>query len=47
MGIPAFGVPYANADQANHASQREYGNLALVQGIKTGVAMLMYLGQQA
>jgi hypothetical protein len=38
-------VPYANADQANHAPNENLEVWRFVQGIKTGVAMLTYLGQ--
>src|SRR5205823_4258495 len=45
LGLPAFGVPYANADERNHAPN---GNLEVERfyaGIKTGAAMLVHLGK--
>jgi acetylornithine deacetylase/succinyl-diaminopimelate desuccinylase-like protein len=45
LGIPAFTVPYANADEANHAPNENIEVWRFIQGIKTGVAMLSYLGQ--
>jgi acetylornithine deacetylase/succinyl-diaminopimelate desuccinylase-like protein len=44
LGIPAFGVPYANADEANHAPNENLEVERFYQGIKTGAAMLAYLG---
>ena len=44
LGIPAFGVPYANADEANHAPNENLEIDRFIMGIKTGAAMLMYLG---
>jgi acetylornithine deacetylase/succinyl-diaminopimelate desuccinylase-like protein len=44
LGIPAFGVPYANADEANHAPNENLEVERFIMGIKTGVAMLTYLG---
>jgi acetylornithine deacetylase/succinyl-diaminopimelate desuccinylase-like protein len=44
LGIPAFGVPYANADEANHAPNENLEVARFFKGIKTGVAMLSYLG---
>jgi acetylornithine deacetylase/succinyl-diaminopimelate desuccinylase-like protein len=43
LGIPAFGVPYANADEANHAPNENLEIDRFIMGIKTGAAMLMYL----
>ena len=45
LGIPAFGVPYANADEANHAPNENLEVERFFQGIKTGAAMLAYLSQ--
>ncbi|HEY7127057.1 MAG TPA: M20/M25/M40 family metallo-hydrolase [Ktedonobacterales bacterium] len=44
LGIPAFGVPYANADEANHAPNENMEVARFFTGIKTGAAMLSYLG---
>jgi acetylornithine deacetylase/succinyl-diaminopimelate desuccinylase-like protein len=44
LGIPAFGVPYANADEANHAPNENMEIARFFQGIKTGAAMLHALG---
>jgi len=44
LGIPAFVVPYANADEANHAPNENLEIERFFMGIKTGVAMLSYLG---
>ena len=45
LGIPDFTVPYANADEANHAPNENLELEQFIQGIKTGAAMLTYLGQ--
>lgn len=47
LGIPAFGVPYANADEANHAPNENLEVARFFLGIKTGAAMLTYLGAMA
>ena len=44
LGIPTFGVPYANADEANHAPNENMEIARFFSGIKTGAAMLTYLG---
>jgi acetylornithine deacetylase/succinyl-diaminopimelate desuccinylase-like protein len=44
LGIPAFVVPYANADQANHAPNENLEIERFFMGIKTGAAMLSYIG---
>jgi acetylornithine deacetylase/succinyl-diaminopimelate desuccinylase-like protein len=44
LGIPAFGVPYANADEANHAPNENLEIERFYKGIKTGTAMLTHLG---
>lgn len=44
LGIPAFVVPYANADEANHAPNENLELDRFLMGIKTGAAMLTYLG---
>ena len=45
LGVPAFGVPYANADEANHAPNENLEIERFIKGIKTGAAMVMSLGQ--
>lgn len=47
MGIPAFGIPYANADEANHAPNENMEVARFFRGIKTGAAILAYLGVMA
>ena len=44
LGVPAFTVPYANADEANHAPNENIEVARFIAGIKTGAAMLAYLG---
>ena len=44
LGIPTFGVPYANADESNHAPNENMEVARYFLGIKTGAAMLSYLG---
>jgi acetylornithine deacetylase/succinyl-diaminopimelate desuccinylase-like protein len=44
LGIPAFVVPYGNADQANHAPNENLEVERFFMGIKTGAAMLAQLG---
>ncbi|HET9017058.1 MAG TPA: M20/M25/M40 family metallo-hydrolase [Thermomicrobiaceae bacterium] len=44
LGIPAFGVPYANADEANHAPNENLELDRFINGVKTGAAMVTYLG---
>ncbi len=44
LGIPAFLVPYANADESNHAPNENLELWRFIAGIKTGAAMLTYLG---
>src|SRR5262249_33587257 len=47
LGIPAFTVPYANADEANHAPNENLEVVRFFAGIKTGVALLAYVTAQA
>jgi acetylornithine deacetylase/succinyl-diaminopimelate desuccinylase-like protein len=44
---PAFVVPYANADQANHAPNENLTIDLFIAGIRTGAALLAKLGQMA
>jgi len=43
LGVPAFTVPYANADEANHAPNENLEVERFFAGIRTGAAMLLYL----
>jgi acetylornithine deacetylase/succinyl-diaminopimelate desuccinylase-like protein len=45
LKMPAFGVPYANADESNHAPNENMELERFYMGIKTGAAMLTYLGK--
>ena len=45
LGLPAFGVPYANADEANHAPNENLEIERFYTGIRTGAAMLVELGR--
>lgn len=45
LGIPDFTVPYANADESNHAPNENLELERFIRGIKTGAAMLTHLGQ--
>ncbi len=45
LGIPVFGVPYANADEANHAPNENLEVERFFTGIKTGAALLLSLGR--
>lgn len=44
LGIPAFVVPYANADEANHAPNENLTLDCFIKGIRTGAAILDLLG---
>jgi acetylornithine deacetylase/succinyl-diaminopimelate desuccinylase-like protein len=44
LGLPSFLVPYANPDEANHAPNENFELDRFIGGIKTGAAMLSYLG---
>jgi acetylornithine deacetylase/succinyl-diaminopimelate desuccinylase-like protein len=46
LGVPAFTVPYANADESNHAPNENLELRRFLLGIKTGIAMLSYLGSE-
>ncbi len=45
LGIPAFVVPYGNADAANHAPDENITLDCFHNGIRTGAALLHELGQ--
>lgn len=47
LGVPAFVVPYANHDEANHAPNENIAVERFIAGIKTGAALLTYLGAEA
>jgi len=44
LGVPAFGTPYANPDEANHAPNENLEVERFIRGIKTGAALLAHLG---
>ena len=45
LGLPTFLVPYANADEANHAPNENLEVEKFIMGIKTGAAMLVHVGK--
>ena len=45
LGLPTFLVPYANADEANHAPNENLEVERFIMGIKTGAAMLAHVGK--
>jgi len=45
LGLPAFGTPYANADEANHAPNENLDLGCFHRGIRTGAALLSELGK--
>ena len=45
LGVPAFVMPYANADEANHAPNENMEIDLFLQGIRTGAALLDRLGR--
>jgi acetylornithine deacetylase/succinyl-diaminopimelate desuccinylase-like protein len=45
LGLPAFGVPYANSDESNHAPNENLEIERFYSGIRTGAAMLAELGR--
>lgn len=47
LGLPAFGTPYANSDEANHAPNENLEVERFIGGIKTGAALLANLGDMA
>ena len=46
LGVPAFTVPYANADESNHAPNENIEVERFIKGIKTGAAMVSFLGRR-
>lgn len=47
LGIDAFGVPYANADEDNHAPNENITIECFLKGIRTGAALLDVLGARS
>jgi len=45
LGVPAFTVPYANADERNHAPNENIEIERFIGGIRTGAAMLSEIGR--
>ncbi|WP_193334796.1 M20/M25/M40 family metallo-hydrolase [Devosia beringensis] len=45
LGVPAFVMPYANADEANHAPNENLEIELFLKGIRTGAALLDRLGR--
>jgi len=45
LGVPAYVMPYANADEANHAPNENLQIDLFLQGIRTGAAVLDRLGR--
>ena len=45
LGVPAFVVPYANADEANHAPNENLTLDCFHRGIRTGAALLTAIGR--
>ncbi|MBL8589925.1 MAG: M20/M25/M40 family metallo-hydrolase [Methylobacteriaceae bacterium] len=45
LGLPAFGTPYANADEANHAPNENLSLDCFHNGIRSGAALLAELGR--
>jgi acetylornithine deacetylase/succinyl-diaminopimelate desuccinylase-like protein len=43
LGVPAFGVPYANADEGNHGPNENLELDRFIKGVKTGAAMVTSL----
>ena len=44
MGVPSFQTPYANHDEANHAPNENMEVERFIKGIRTGAAVLAFLG---
>jgi acetylornithine deacetylase/succinyl-diaminopimelate desuccinylase-like protein len=44
LGLPTFGVPFANADQTNHAPNENLEVERFIGGIKAAASMLADLG---
>lgn len=46
LGLPSFLIPYANADQANHAPNENLEIACFLNGVRTGAALLACLFDQ-
>ncbi|RIK43582.1 MAG: peptidase M20 [Chloroflexi bacterium] len=46
LGIPAFVIPYANPDESNHAPNENLELDRFIAGVRTGAALLAYLGSE-
>lgn len=44
LGLPTFGMPYANVDESNHAPNENLELDRFITGIKTSAAVLLQLG---
>jgi acetylornithine deacetylase/succinyl-diaminopimelate desuccinylase-like protein len=44
LNVPAFVIPYGNADEANHAPNENLSLECFINGIRTGAALLTYIG---
>jgi acetylornithine deacetylase/succinyl-diaminopimelate desuccinylase-like protein len=44
LKIPAFVIPYGNADEANHAPNENLSLECFINGIRTGAAILTHIG---
>jgi acetylornithine deacetylase/succinyl-diaminopimelate desuccinylase-like protein len=47
LKIPAFVIPYGNADESNHAPNENLSLECFTNGIRTGAALLAHLGSMA
>lgn len=45
LKIPTFGIPYANPDENNHAPNENLEISRFISGIKTGAALMTYIGK--
>ncbi len=45
LGVPAFGTPYANPDESNHAPNENLEVERFISGIKTGAAVMYMIGK--
>jgi acetylornithine deacetylase/succinyl-diaminopimelate desuccinylase-like protein len=46
LGVPSFIIPYANHDEANHAPNENLEVERFINGIRTGAALLAFLGEE-
>jgi hypothetical protein len=44
LGLHTFVVPYANADEANHAPNENMEVWRVINGVKIGASMLIHIG---